>query len=352
MAERIDHKNESGARGEPVAQRLVYGAAMKASIDHAPLPARGNNDVLLQSLKSGISRGTESLVFAGKVPRDEWQRMRCPHQVGEFSFPVSYGYGLVAQVLETGPDVNHLVAGDIVFALHPHQSYAVIDASMANKIPDNTPPRRAVMGANMETALNAFWDSQATPNDKVCVIGAGVLGFLTAFVVQKMTQSPVAIIDIDETKRDVAHALSLPFFLPDNAPIDNSVIFHTSANGAGLQTALNLAAFEGRVIEMSWYGDKEISLQLGGAFHSQRLQIISSQVGHVSPTRRATTSHAQRMTEALSLLSDPALDRLLEKEITFRALPNHLNRILGPNSNTLCQVVDYSTSLNSNLSGD
>lgn len=352
MAERIDHKKESSARAKELAHALIYTGPMVAAIEPVPMPTLGNNDIILQTLKSGISRGTESLVFAGKVPQNEWKRMRCPHQLGEFSFPVSYGYALVGEVIETGKDVKHLVQGNIVFALHPHQSHALVDATYANKVPDTIPPQRAVLAANMETALNALWDSDVTSDDTVSVIGAGVVGLLTAYLAKNATQTNVAIIDIDENKRAIAESLGLSFFLPDEAPKNNTVLFHTSANGAGLQTALRLAAFEGRIIEMSWYGDKDISLHLGGAFHSQRLQIISSQVGHISPSRRATTTYAQRMTEALSLLSDPALDALLESEIAFKALPDHLNRILGQNSNALCQVVDYSTNLTSNPSGD
>ena len=352
MSEQIDHKNASNALLAKIAHRLVYTSAMEADIESVPISQIGDNDVLLQTLKSGISRGTEGLVFAGKVPQNEWQRMRCPHQIGKFSFPVSYGYALVGKVIEVGRHVDHLVHGNIVFALHPHQSHVIIDASHANKIPDTLPPQRAVLAANMETALNAFWDSHVTNDDAVSVIGAGAVGLLTAYLVQKMTQRKVAIIDIDDTKREIAKALGLSFFHPDEASGNNTVIFHTSASEAGLQTALRLAAFEGRIIEMSWYGDKDISLKLGAAFHSQRLQIISSQVGHISPSRRATTTYAQRMAEALSLLSDPALDALLEKEIAFKALPDHLNRILGQNSNVLCQVVDYTTSLSGNPSGD
>ncbi|MEP3524461.1 MAG: zinc-binding alcohol dehydrogenase [Hyphomicrobiales bacterium] len=352
MAEQIDHKNESSVQAKELAHALVYTGPMVAAIEPASMPPLGNNDIILQTLKSGISRGTESLVFAGRVPKNEWERMRCPHQVGKFSFPVSYGYALVGEVIETGKDVNHLVQGNIVFALHPHQSHALINATYANKVPDTIPPQRAVLAANMETALNALWDSDVTADDTVSVIGAGVVGLLTAYLANKVAQTNVAIIDIDESKRAVADSLGLSFFLPQDAPQNNNVIFHTSASGIGLQTALDLAAFEGRIIEMSWYGDKEVPLQLGGAFHSQRLSIISSQVGHISPSRRATTSYAQRMAEALNLLNDPALDALLETEIAFKALPDHLNRILGPNSNTLCQVVDYTTSLSGNPSGD
>lgn len=325
---------------------------MVAAIEQAPMPPLGDNDVLIQTLMSGISRGTESLVFAGKVPDSEAARMRCPYQSGAFSFPVSYGYALVGEVIETGSHVDDLVQGNMVFALHPHQSHAVIDASHATIIPDTVPKNRAILAANMETALNAFWDSEATSRDKVCIIGAGVVGLLTAYLVRIKTNTNVAIIDIDETKRGVAETLGLSFHTPDEAPGDYTIVFHTSASAAGLESAISLSAFEASIIEMSWYGDKEISVRLGGAFHSQRLKLISSQVGHVSPSRRKDTSYAQRMDEAISLLNDPVLDALLEDEIAFKELPQHLNRILGPNSNVLCQVVDYETSLCGDPSGE
>jgi len=344
VAEQVIHENARTTRADIVAERLVYTAAKTAAISPVPLPRLGKKDILIQALKSGISRGTESLAFAGKVPSSEWERMRCPHQTGDFSFPLSYGYALVARVTATGDDVENIAPGERVFVLHPHQSHAVVGADMANKIPASIPSKRAVLAANMETALNAIWDSGLTSNvgdKKIAVIGGGVVGLLTGLLARKITGAPVALIDIDETKRKAAEAFGLSFSSPQKAAVGYDVIFHTSANGGGLQTALELAAFEGVIVEMSWYGDKEITLKLGGAFHSQRLQIIASQVGHVSPSRRANTTYRARMAEAIGFLGDPALDALLEDEIAFKALPQHLERILGPTSKTLCQVVDY-----------
>lgn len=339
MAERLDHENEKTARAE----RLVYLAPETAGIESAALSSLGEDDVLVEALYSGISRGTESLVFGGKVPEGEWERMRCPHQSGDFSFPLSYGYALSGKVAATGSGVRTLSPGDRVFVLHPHQNRMIVRAGMANRIPDGVPSRRAVLAANMETALNAVWDSGLEMGDKATVIGAGVVGLLTAYLARKTAERDVAIVDIDERKRRAAEALGLSFALPGQAPADNRIVFHTSASAAGLQAALALATFEGRIVEMSWYGEREVSLRLGGAFHSQRLQIVSSQVGHVSPARRAATSYAERMAEALRLLKDPALDALLEDAIFFKALPGQLARILGPGSATLCQVVDYDT---------
>lgn len=327
------------------ALRLVYQSPGIGGIEHAPLPqpgaGPGAGQVVIDTLKSGISRGTESLVFAGKVPQSEWQRMRCPHQVGTFPFPVSYGYALVGRICAVGTAVRDLQVGDTVFVLHPHQTRIVVEAASARRIPDGVPPARATLSANMETALNAIWDAALAPGMKATVVGGGVVGLLTAYLARRVTGEPVTLVDINADRAAVAAALGLEFSLPDSAVGGVDTVFHTSATGSGLQTAIGLAGFEGRIIEMSWYGDKPVTLALGGAFHSQRLQIIASQVGHVSPARRATMDYDGRMREAMGYLEDSALDELLEPEIGFMDLPDHLDRVLGPASRALCQIVDY-----------
>lgn len=337
MAEQLHHEIARTVR----ATALVYPHAEGAGIQPVELPDPGSKSVILETLNSGISRGTESLVFAGNVPHSEWERMRCPHQVGNFSFPISYGYMLVGKVIATGEDVDSVQKGDVVFALHPHASHAVIEEHMVSKIPGTIAPSRAVLAANVETALNACWDGNLEPGMNTCVIGAGVVGLLTAYIAKTMTDTAVTIIDINPTRRKVAGKLGLNFALPNDAPQECDVVFHTSASGDGLQLALDIAAFEGRVVEMSWYGDKDVTLSLGGTFHSRRLQLISSQVGHVSPARRETTSYQARMAEALQHLENPELDHLLEPAIAFMALPGHLPDILGGDSQILCQVIDY-----------
>lgn len=320
---------------------LVYPKVRSASLETVHLPPFADTDIRIKSLFSGISRGTESLVFNGKIPENEWQRMRCPHQRGNFSFPVSYGYSLVGKVIAVGKSVKKILQGDIIFALHPHQNLIQINETAANRLPDGLAPRRAVLSPNMETALNAIWDSGMGPDDHVSIVGGGVVGLLTAYLAQKISCHPVELIDINEGRRKVAEKLGLHFRLHGDASSGRTRIFHTSAHGEGLQAALDLAAFEGKIIEMSWYGNKPVTLSLGGVFHSKRLQIIASQVGHISPSRRATTDYALRMTEAMSYLDNPALDHLLEAAIPFKALPDHTCQLFGSDSQALCQLIDY-----------
>ena len=337
MAEQVNQKET--ALGQTRA--LFYEKAGAGSLKTLELRPLAANEVLVKTLYSGISRGTESLVFNGKIPKTEWQSMRCPHQIGDFSFPVSYGYAVVGKVIKAGSAITKLFTDEIVFVLHPHQESIITAEDMVRPIPENVPANRAVLSANMETALNAVWDSNLGTHHKVSVVGGGVVGLLTAYVAAQISDNPVTLIDINPNKRDIAGKLGLNFALPNNAVDEQDVVFHTSANGAGLQTAINLLAFEGSVIEMSWYGDKPVQLSLGGPFHSKRLKIISSQVGHVSPAKRATHGYGERMAEAMQLLADPRLDHLLEEPIAFNALPDALPDIFSSDSETLCQLIKY-----------
>ena len=337
MAEQINQGKEIRGR----TRALFYEKAGAGSLKTVELRPLDANELLVQTLYSGISRGTESLVFNGKIPELEWQTMRCPHQTGDFSFPVSYGYAVVGKVIATGRDITKMFTGETVFVLHPHQESIIVTEDMARPIPENIPANRAVMSANMETALNAIWDSNLEAHHTVSVVGGGVVGLLTAYVASQMSRNPVTLIDINPNKQKIAEKLGLNFALPNNAASEQDIVFHTSANGAGLQTAINLLKFEGSVIEMSWYGDKPVQLSLGGPFHSKRLKIISSQVGHVSPAKRATHGYGERMAEAMQLLADPVLDHLLEEPIAFNALPDALPDIFSSDSETLCQLIKY-----------
>ncbi|MEO1066650.1 MAG: zinc-binding alcohol dehydrogenase [Pseudomonadota bacterium] len=320
---------------------LFYREAGRAELTSIERAREKENSVYIQSSYSGISRGTEALVYHGLVPEAEWSRMACPHQVGAFSFPISYGYALVGEVLAVGRDVTRLKTGDVVFALHPHHDHAVVDEAMAHQVPVAIPPKRAVLSANMETALNAFWDGEVVRGERCCVIGAGVVGLLTGYLLKRLGRADVTLVDTNRDRQAIAATFGLAFQTPDTLSDEFDLLFHTSASASGLQTAIDHAAFEARIIEMSWYGDKPVTLQLGGAFHSRRLKLISSQVGHVSPSKRETHTLSKRMREAIDLLDDPVLDALLEPNIEFADLPHHLPRIFGAQSPILCQVVHY-----------
>jgi threonine dehydrogenase-like Zn-dependent dehydrogenase len=257
---------------------------------------------------------------------------------GNFPFPVKYGYATVGRV-EAGPQAW---IGRDVFVLHPHQTVFDVPLEAVVPVPKDVPLSRAVMAANMETALNATWDASPIPSGRIAVIGAGVVGALTGFLLAMNPGAEVALIDINPKREKLARALGLGFAAPDNAPTDCALVVHTSANPKGLATAIAIAGDEATILEMSWYGEGTIPVPLGGAFHSRRLRIVSSQVGKVAPSRRTTTSYRQRLEQAITLLSDDRLDALLESPVPFLDLPKHLPDIYGMRTGVVCQVIAYS----------
>lgn len=291
----------------------------------------------MRTLFSGISRGTERLVLSGSVGASEWERMRAPMQEGQFPFPVKYGYCAVG-VVEAGPD--HLM-GKTVFCLHPHQDMFIAPAGMLAVVPDAIPARRATLAANAETALNAIWDSGAAPADRIVVVGAGIVGLMVAAIAARLPGADVTVVDIDEARRPIVEGLGAAFALPASAPGDADVVFHTSVTQAGLDTAIASAGTEGTIVELSWFGDKPVSIGLGGAFHSRRLKLVSSQVGQVSPGHRPRWSYGRRLTAAIALLDDPALDALVAEQIAFDDAVRELPRVLGPGATGLAPVITY-----------
>jgi NADPH:quinone reductase-like Zn-dependent oxidoreductase len=320
------------------AQALWYTGPGRAQIRVEALGLLASGAVRVRATHGAISRGTEALVATGRVPASEHQRMRAPFMAGGFPFPVKYGYSIVGMVAHGPPSL----VGRRVFALHPHQTVFDLPAEAAIVVPAGIPSSRAVLAANMETALNALWDAGPGPFGRVAVVGAGVVGSLTAFLCRALAAADVTLVDIDPARADIAAALGLRFALPDEAPRECAVVFHASASGAGLATALNAAGDEAAIIELSWYGDKPVSVPLGGAFHSRRLRLIASQVGRVAPSHRREWSQRRRLEHALGLLADDRLDVLLEPAIAFADLPANLPSVLAAGSGILCQCIDYS----------
>ncbi len=294
-------------------------------------------EVFVRALWSGISRGTERLIFGGAVPESEYQRMRAPFQRGDFPFPVVYGYSMVG-IVEEGPQS---LVGKTVFALYPHQSRFVLPADAVTVLPDDLPPRRATLAANMETALNAVWDGGVGPGDRVAIVGGGILGGLVAGLCASIPGVEATLIDVEETRRSLVDDMNVIFRKPMNAPSGCDVVFHTSSSANGLETAIRCAGFESTIVEMSWYGEGQTPVSLGGAFHSQRLRIVSSQVGHVSPMRRARWPYARRLAKALDLLCDDRFEALLTSEVAFADLPRALPDILAPKAQGLATAVRY-----------
>ena len=321
-----------------MSRALWYVGAGRAEIRDEPLGALNPGAVRVRALHGAISRGTEALIAAGRVPPSEFQRMRAPFMAGDFPFPVKYGYATVG-VVEKGPAD---LLGRTVFTLHPHQTLFDLPAGAAVPVPADVPASRAVLAANMETALNAVWDAGPVPFGRVAVVGAGVVGALTGLLSQELASADVTLVDIDPERARVASRLGLKFARPERAPTDCALVIHASASAAGLATALRLAGDEATVLELSWYGSAEVPVPLGGAFHSRRLKLIASQVGKVAPSHRKEWTHRRRLERALGLLADARLDVLFDTPVAFEDLPAELPRILAPASGVLCQRIDYS----------
>jgi NADPH:quinone reductase-like Zn-dependent oxidoreductase len=310
----------------------------EAELRPAVLPPADGATLMVRAINSGISRGTESLVFHGKVPQSEWARMRCPFQEGEFPFPLKYGYAM-AGVVEDGQPER---IGQRVFCLYPHQSRFAIPAAAAIPIPGDVSDARAVLAAQMETAMNATWDAAPRVGDRIAVVGGGVAGCLLAYLCARLPGTEVTLVDTNPDRRDTAASLGVQFATPsEHCPTGCDLVFHTSGTAKGLDFALSLAGFEATVIEVSWHGNQPVAIGLGGAFHSQRLTIQSSQVGSVSPARRPRWNHGRRLAKALSLCVDPRLDVLVAEGTSFADVPARLPEILGA-PGALCHLIRYS----------
>jgi hypothetical protein len=301
------------------------------------LPPTAPAQVCVRTLYSGVSRGTESLVFHGRVPESEHERMRCPHQAGAFPAPVKYGYANVGMVVE-GPSS---LRGCTVFSLYPHQTAYVVDESSVVALPPGLDPARAVLAANMETALNALWDAGPLLGDRLSVVGAGVVGCLSAYLAARIAGADVELVDIRADRARVAEALGVGFATSERAQRDRDLVLHASGTAAGLRTALDLAAAESTIVELSWFGDTEVALPLGRDFHARRLTLRSSQVGTLSPRARRRHTRRSRLEAALALCVDPALDVLIDGESDFFTLAEIMPRLASPASAALCHRLRY-----------
>jgi threonine dehydrogenase-like Zn-dependent dehydrogenase len=306
-------------------------------IRQVELPPPGPDDVLVRTLFSGVSRGTETLVFRGGVPANQHDVMRAPFQDGDFPAPVKYGY-LNVGVVEQGPPE---LRGRTVFCLYPHQTAYVVPAGAVTVVPEDVPPARAVLAGTVETAVNALWDAGPLLGDRVTVVGAGMVGCCVARLLRRFPAVQVTLVDVDAGRAEVAAALGVEFALPADAADGRDLVVHASATSAGLQRSLELLAPEGTVIDLSWYGDSEVRLSLGGAFHSSRLGIRASQVGSLSPARSGRRTAADRLAIALDLLRDPAFDALVTGQSRFDELPEVMARLAAGSLPALCHIITY-----------
>ncbi|MEU6576544.1 dehydrogenase [Streptomyces sp. NPDC046805] len=301
------------------------------------VPDPGEGEVLVRALFSGVSRGTETLVFRGGVPESQHAVMRAPFQEGGFPGPVKYGY-LSVGVVEEGPGA---LVGRTVFCLYPHQSLYVVPETAVTPVPDRVPAARAVLAGTVETAVNALWDAAPLVGDRIAVVGGGMVGCSVAALLARFPGVRLQLVDADPARAKTAEALGVDFAAPEDALGDCDLVVHASATEQGLARSLELLTAEGTVLELSWYGDRRVALPLGEAFHSRRLTVRSSQVGTVSPARRGSRSYADRLALALDLLADPALDALITGESAFEELPEVMPKLASGETPALCHRITY-----------
>jgi threonine dehydrogenase-like Zn-dependent dehydrogenase len=322
-----------------VARAFWVTAPGAGELRDTPVAVPGPDEVLVRTLYSAVSRGTEATVFRGGVPASQHALMRAPFQEGEFPAPVKYGY-LNVGVVERGPDA---LAGRTVFCLYPHQDRYVVPAAAVVPVPDGVPAARAVLTGTVETAVNALWDAGPLVGDRIAVVGAGMVGCATARLLAGLPGARVQLVDVDPARAGVAEALGVAFRTPEEADGDCDLVVHTSASSAGLTRSLELLGDEGEVIELSWYGDRVVNVPLGEWFHPRRLTVRGSQVGTVAPARRARRSFADRVGLAARLLADPAFDALVTGESAFAELPSVMPRLASGELAALCHRIVYPT---------
>ncbi|WP_328604539.1 zinc-binding alcohol dehydrogenase [Amycolatopsis sp. NBC_00345] len=305
------------------ARAFWFTAAGTGEISDAVIPAPGPDEVLVRTLFSAMSRGTESLVSRGGVPASQHDVMRAPFQEGDFPWPVKYGYLNVGRVEEGPADL----VGRTVFCLYPHQTEYVVPASAVTVVPEAVPAARAVLAGTVETAVNALWDAAPLVGDRIAVVGAGMVGSSVAGLLSHFPGVDVRLVDVDPERAKVAEAFGIRYATPDEAEGELDLVVHASASEAGLARSLELLGHEGTVVELSWYGDRRVSVPLGENFHSRRLTVRGSQVGTVSPARANRRTYGDRLALALRLLTDPAFDVLITGESAFDDLPGLVSRL-------------------------
>jgi threonine dehydrogenase-like Zn-dependent dehydrogenase len=327
------------AAGE--ARAFWIAAPGRGEIRTEPIGSPASGEVQVRALFSGISRGTESLVFQGRVPASEYQRMRAPFQDGQFPAPVKYGYASVGVVERGGRELLNRP----VFVLYPHQTRYIVPARAIHVIPPSVPPARAVLAANLETAINGLWDARAQAGDRIVVIGGGAVGCLVAWLASRLPGCDVELVDLNPARRRIAEALGIRFVGPEQMSPDADVVIHASGSPAGLELALRAAGFEATIVEMSWYGTQMVAIPLGEVFHARRLTLKSSQVGSVASSQRPRWDAPRRMSLALRLLADPALDALITSESDFDTLPDVMAKLATGPGDTICHRIRYESKI-------
>ena len=296
-----------------------------------------SNEIVVKTLFSGISYGTEKLVYSGKVPKSQRNLMKCPYQEGDFGNDIKYGYINVGKVVDG--DKSYL--GNNIFSLYPHQDFYKIPSNEALIIPNKIPLSRCLLIPNLETAINAVWDTLPSAGDRILVIGAGIVGLLTAYLINKIPGVNLFIVDKDPSKRKITKKLGINFLDAIPKKFDARFIYECTGDHRILNSLKNNITVNSTICVLSWYGDKKSDIALGENFFSKRAKLIMSQVSKISPARYDLNNQDRRKIALDILDASNDLDHLIEKKyVNF----NHLDKFFSNrknHNNFLCKVVKY-----------
>lgn len=310
---------------------LTFTAPGQVEVLEETLPDPGAHDVLVETVCSAISSGTEMLVYQGRFPRDLETDSAISGLRGGFRYPLAYGYACVGVVRETGAHADSSLRDKFVFAFQPHTSYFAAPADSLLPIPDSITPETACFLPNMETAVNLVQDGAPVLGERVLVLGQGVVGLLTSSLLGEFPLDVLVTVDRFDLRRGMSKVEGLRSRVSNFTTLDpeekdfreraSSMLrqgadlsFELSGNPAALNDAIALTAFSGRVVIGSWYGEKQADLNLGGSFHRSRIKLVSSQVSTLSPELSGRWDKARRFDVAWK-----ALERIRpEKWITHR----------------------------------
>ena len=291
--------------------------------------------VLIKTLYSGISKGTEKLVASGKIGKDQFEIMKSPFQEGKFSYPIKYGYINVGEIIKG----QKKYLNKKTFCLFPHQSLFEMHINNLHILKSNNDLRKYLLTANMETAINIFWDAQAHKDDKIVILGMGSVGILTAYYYKLQKFKNVYINDNNIKKKKFSKILGLKFI--NFKKIKNAdVIINTTSDYEVLNQSLDKLTLEGKFIEASWYGDKKGQIKLGGNFHSKRLKIISSQVSKIPRYMSKRFNYKTRLNMAINALSNNKLLKLVNTESNFNYLDKDYISIIN-NPDSVMHAIKY-----------
>ena len=343
---RISERNSTHAE---TTQSVRFVEPYTVDVVTTQRPQPNPDEVLVETKTSAISAGTEGLIYRGEAPENLAADEQLPTLSGDLSYPLSYGYATVGEVLETGEQIDSAWIGTRVFAYHPHASHFTIPPSELLPIPDSISFEEATIFANMETAVSLLLDGRPTIGERVVVFGQGVVGLLSTALLAASPIESLVTVDNYQNRRDLSQRFGADTALrPDLDEITDHVqsawesnadlVYELSGNPTALDDAIHCTRYSGRIIVGSWYGEKPTTVGLGGRFHRDRIEIRSSQVSTIDPVYRGRISQSRRHHITWNWLERLEVDELFTHRIPIADASDAYN-LLDTNTDEAVQIL-------------